>query len=279
MSQTADVQVAGATVPHDAKIAHDQPCYKCGYNLRGLTVSGQCPECGSAAADSLKGTLLQCASPEYLAKIHSGLSLILNAILISICFFFFGTIFQLALGKSAGSQAVLNAVMLAISAMSFFGYFRATEPDPMFTGSEKPDSARSVVRITAVTAVAVAVVQLPLSLIELVTGQNLVLDVLSGLLALVAIAAWLVQFFAMMNYTRWLGKRVPDAFIVKNAGRYRWLLPLLSTVGIALFFLGPLIALILYWNLLDRLRKHVKSIRRTGMPASLPKMAEISAAT
>ena len=34
--------------------------------------------------------------------------------------------------------------------------------------------------------------------------------------------------------------------------------------------LGPLIAIGLYWNLLDRVRKHLKSIESTGMAAEQP---------
>jgi hypothetical protein len=283
MSQAPDVQVAGVSVPHDAKIAHDQPCFKCGYNLRGLAISGQCPECGHLAADSLKGTLLQFASPEYLAKIHSGLSLILNAILIMIVLGLISIVVSIgaaALGPSVAKavQVIMSFVSLALSVMSFLGYLRVTEPDPMFTGEEKPDSARNVVRIAAIASIAIGAVQIILSFIATPGVAGLV-TVLIMLVGIAGFVAWAVQFFAMMNYMRWFGNRVPDAFIVRNAARYRWLLPVLSTVGIVLLGLGPLIALILYWNLLDRLRKHVKSIRRTGMPASLPKMAEISAAT
>lgn len=36
-----------------------------------------------------------------------------------------------------------------------------------------------------------------------------------------------------------------------------------------MLFLGPLIALIIYWNLLDRMRKHLKSILATGRPAAV----------
>lgn len=50
---------------------------------------------------------------------------------------------------------------------------------------------------------------------------------------------------------------------------YRWLLPVIYVVG-AIVVIGPLIALVMYWNLLDRVRKHLKSIEATGMPAELP---------
>ena len=34
------------------RIAHDTPCPECGYNLRGLRLDGNCPECGRPTADT-----------------------------------------------------------------------------------------------------------------------------------------------------------------------------------------------------------------------------------
>lgn len=80
---------------------------------------------------------------------------------------------------------------------------------------------------------------------------------------------------AMRGLHPWLATRVPDYFIVKRTKTYMWLLPVLYIPGAALIGLGPLIALVLYWNLLDRLRKHVKSIIKHGGPARLKKMAAV----
>jgi hypothetical protein len=98
-------------------------------------------------------------------------------------------------------------------------------------------------------------------------------SILTGIVSLLSMIAWAVQFFAMMLYTRWLGSRVPDQWIIKRTKTYMWLLPLLTTVGVVLVGLGPIIALVLYWNLLDRMRKHLKSIESSGAPASLKNMA------
>lgn len=48
-----------------------------------------------------------------------------------------------------------------------------------------------------------------------------------------------------------------------------WLGPLLATFGLVIIGLGPLIALVLYWNMLDWVRKDLKRIRaerRAGVP-------------
>ncbi len=36
----------------------DHACARCGYNLRGLTRGGLCPECAAPVGDSLRGNLL-----------------------------------------------------------------------------------------------------------------------------------------------------------------------------------------------------------------------------
>src|SRR5687768_11722668 len=41
-----------ATDEHGA-LTQDVPCHRCGYNLRGLTPPGGCPECGRDLRDSI----------------------------------------------------------------------------------------------------------------------------------------------------------------------------------------------------------------------------------
>ncbi len=78
-------------------------------------------------------------------------------------------------------------------------------------------------------------------------------------LGLLALGVSAVQFFAAMLYLRWLAPRLPDDEVDAWARRLMWLGPLLVTVG-ALIVVGPLIAMVLYWNLLDRVRRNLKQI-------------------
>jgi hypothetical protein len=39
-----------------------------------------------------------------------------------------------------------------------------------------------------------------------------------------------------------------------------WLLPLVFVLGLACAGLGPLIALVMYWNHLDKLRKYLQTL-------------------
>src|SRR5687768_15684955 len=49
---TTTTAPAPAPVP-PATLQHDVPCVRCGYDLRGLSDDGLCPECGAGIGDSL----------------------------------------------------------------------------------------------------------------------------------------------------------------------------------------------------------------------------------
>ncbi len=278
-----DAQEAGVTADPArdprAVVQGDRACTKCGYNLRGIPESGQCPECGQPVMFSLRGTLLEHAGPEYLASLGSGLSIILAGI---------AAIFVVALAQvpvpmikaipQNVSMAVLQMLQMALTLMLLVGYWRFTSLDPGFTGRESPNAARQVMRITISVQAATLPFYYGLALLQRsgIGAMGSFDDpfwVGSQLAGLVWLAAWVTQFFAVLRYVQWLARRVPDAYIFRRTQVYAWLLPLLATVGCVAVGLGPLIAMVMYWNLLDRLRKHIRAIRATGKPAALPKMA------
>lgn len=256
------------------ELSDDRPCIRCSYNLRGLRTSGLCPECGTQVAVSLRGNLLQYASPEYRAAILSGLSLILNGILCLIL------IYVLAIGATIASQvyfgpgpdvesivdAVAGLFALCAFGMMGVGYWRFTEPDPGFVGTERATRSRAVLRVSAMVLFVTFVA------VEAMPGQSSAASAGSGLarqsyflLNLILCVAFVVQFFATMQYTRWLARRIPDAAAIRRAGRGMWLIPILSLIVCA----GWLIGLVMYWNLLHRMRLHLQAIRTTGTPAKL----------
>jgi len=63
-----------------------------------------------------------------------------------------------------------------------------------------------------------------------------------------------------MLYLQWLGRRIPHNDLIIRSRRNMWLLPVLYIPGLLLCGLGPLIALILYYNLLNDYRKILKRI-------------------
>lgn len=260
-------------------LTDDRACMQCGYNLKGLPLSGNCPECARAVEDSLRGVFLQYASDRYLKTTLSGLSLVLNGILVMIVVNVAGAVTSSAFASS-GVELVMSAIGMVPSVMLVLGYWRYTAPDPQFTGQEPPNAARKVMRIAVCVQAGGTFFMFLSGLLTLTvvgnqpTAGSSIASLLFGvtmLVGIVGLAAWLVQFFATMRYTRWMASRVPDALIIRRTKTYMWLLPVIGAVGLFVL-IGPLIALVLYWNLHDRLRKHLKSIIATGQPATLKGM-------
>src|SRR5262245_1427978 len=61
-------------------IAGDKLCVRCGYALRGLSVTGICPECGTPVDRSLRGDLLEYCDPHYARRLLLGARLIIASV-------------------------------------------------------------------------------------------------------------------------------------------------------------------------------------------------------
>ena len=91
----------------DAKrvVIADAPCRKCGYNVRGLSIDGRCPECGSPVGLSVMGDLLRFSDPSWVRTLRRGVTLILTGIVVYI----FGTIAIVLMGADDADDGVFVA--------------------------------------------------------------------------------------------------------------------------------------------------------------------------
>ena len=245
-------------------------CITCGYNLIGLTHGDVCPECGTPAVNSTRGTMLIHSSPEHTARLHKGVftvqAAIITAIIVGVLLLIAGFATATASGGSSmGLQIFGQVIQTGAWAAVLYGWWLFSEPDPHYTGKDAGDGARKFVRISVIVQAAVIAIGFIVGLGQIGSGSANVAaltawDILAVVMMLIGLASQVLWFVASMLYLKWLGARLPDARVVKRAGLLVWLGPVLSTVGV-LVLVGPLIALILYYNLLDWVRKDIRAIR------------------
>jgi MFS family permease len=197
-------------------------------------------------------------------------------------------------GSALAMQTTIAAFGLGISVvytlMSVFGWYWFTEQDPGVGLKDKADKHRRIVRITAIANGICGIGGAIFGVLGIGYTQSLMtrgaagpsgpafspamytLIALSMLLSLAVFVLWAVQIIASLNYMAWLASRVPDQPLREKALRYRWVLPLIFVVGYVCIGLGPIIALILYYNLINQMRIIVRNIRdQRGYGTSLIK--------
>lgn len=251
-------------------------CVRCAHDLGTLPPTATCPECGTPVSESLQRALLRYSPPRYVARVRSGLNLVLYGVLLAIVFFVLFMLAAYLSGRYSGPRPdaflwVAVVIGAPIYAMVLVGYWRFTAPEP---GSPFAAQTRTVRKIVRASLAVQAALQFAGIILQFSTDRPageiaLTPPTLIGwLLALLGSLAWAAQFFAVMVYARVLSRRLPDRHILRRISIYLWLLPILSTVG-TLLVVGPLVAMVLYWNLLNRLRIQLRAIETTGEPARL----------
>lgn len=243
-------------------------CTNCGYNLGGLPAANMCPECGAPIERSLRGDRLINMPAGYLASLHRGAFLVLTAIFLHVLVMFlriFSAMATAVLGSSPvqGGETVLSVAQLALSVVLVFGWWMLSAPMPLLADLSGADKRRRWVRALLVVNVVMIAAQASLYvLVSVWQASPLGLLSVAGGVTILGMLVSLAGYVVQMLYLAWLADRVPDMALFKRAKLLVWLGPVLSTLGLILLGLGPLIALIMYWNLVDRFRVAFKGIRR-----------------
>lgn len=215
----SESSVQQASFGPDGTLLFNTPCRRCGYDLRGLRESGNCPECGTPVGRSVMGDLLRFADPVWLRKISGGLSILLWLILLQIL------AWCLTSGVSSGTRgtgagnALATVVSLLLSALSLVAIWKITTPDPSGLGEESQFNARNIVRFVICASVAVSVTVILINLIS----SDPVLRIVVALLGW--INSLLIAVFEWYKYKlyEYLAGRVPDLTLVSRARKIRWM--------------------------------------------------------
>lgn len=78
----ATIQAGAPRLDAQGHLCENLACVACGYNLRGLEPQGGCPECGESIARTLASPSLVNSDPRWLARVETGLWLLLGAVVL-----------------------------------------------------------------------------------------------------------------------------------------------------------------------------------------------------
>lgn len=282
------------------RIEPGTPCIRCTYDLVGLTSAGACPECGTPVAETLRQGLFSGADLAYLRRIRRGLSLVLGGIctwlMLVIGSVVANAVVQFGMvSASPGGGFTVSPWMLVVQIIGtvaifvslmivLWGYWRFTEPDPDRgpPGRRLEPASRLVLRwATGVHAVA-AFFSTASGVISSVWSQRMISQMGQNPGVNPWCRPWSPSFWSRWSWgcsrgsrctprsarpssracsmCARLALRVPDLTIHSKAKSRMIACPIWATVGILLLGIGPLIALILYWNLLNALKKRMAGV-------------------
>ncbi|HEX4794126.1 MAG TPA: hypothetical protein VH370_10055 [Humisphaera sp.] len=191
----------------------DISCRKCAYDLRGLPVESNCPECGTSVGASFKSDLLRFSDPGWLDVLRKGA----NSTIVGVCVVVLGSV--ILIGASiAGSSAVPRLASGFILLVGYFlvirGAWLLASPDPRGVGEDQYQFYRRIFRGSLLIGAAYLLVPTLLGTRILPQAVGNVLGVVIGLPANLAIfTACVLQVL----YLRKLAMRIPDEALANGA--------------------------------------------------------------
>ncbi|MCP4247216.1 MAG: hypothetical protein GY778_09225 [bacterium] len=214
----------------DGTIGQDVSCAHCGYNLRGLTADGRCPECNTPIGRSIHGNLLAFADPTWLTTLRRGVRVKLWNILLTVA----TVLVAIVLQRMSVPGVAMIIVGIPVAAVGLWATFLFTSQEPRISLNEDTVSLRRIVRGCALLAMFE-----PLRALEdrLSGGPWVVLVVVLG----IAMVAGLVQAFGEFVYLRRFARRIPDERLEHSTTAVMWGM----VVGLTLVGVGLVVGLAL----------------------------------
>jgi hypothetical protein len=284
------IDLAGLCPECGTKIINN--CFKCDYNLEGLDPSELCPECGLPIEHSIGRGAIALADDDYLKKLHKGVFFIQTAIIFMVLQAMFGGIIGATAAMGTGTnqldlfiQIGLQVVSLAVSLLYLIGWFKFSTACPLqgmfYTGS----TTRKLVRFTVIASLIIVVLQLVSNIMFTISPNSGLFIMLIGIASIAWFVIFVIRFFAELFYVRWMAPLLMNKRVHKRTTTLLWMGPILFVSAIisgfmAIFIslmagllmliiaLSALVMLVMYWNMLDWIRKDLKAIRQSSLEST-----------
>ncbi|MBO6513141.1 MAG: hypothetical protein JJ974_04170 [Phycisphaerales bacterium] len=249
-------------------------CFWCDYDLSNTAPDSKCPECGVPVTASIGSGILATVPTEILQRLHSGMRIVTTLILIYIIsvvlsifmtFVFTPTMNATTLTMvDVVSSIINNSIFLGI----IYGWWKVSTPIPQIPPQLNANSKRTFLRILSTISVIVIILGMFIgifssSIVSAATYNAVVLYSLL-FLSLSSNIVMIIYFIASVMYTGWIARLVRNTKMYRRSKHLVWSGPLIAILGFVLLFLGPLIVLILYWNMIEYTRRDLKKIINTA---------------
>ncbi|MEM8757332.1 MAG: hypothetical protein AAGF47_06080 [Planctomycetota bacterium] len=266
--------------PYDKQgmVTESVPCCRCGYDVRGLHLQAICPECREPVARSVVGDLLAFMPAERVRALHKGLGLVSLgsglSVLLPIALIVISIVFGVA---AAGGAAMPEWFVVMLSAGLLLGGLAVLTAGWWSLGSvdgsgSETKAGRTARRACVLMAVGYLAWAAQFFLGSLGPGPGggagpgaigVVPAIgISGVTGLVLFPVWIgfsaAYVWHAQQYLSMIARRAPDPLLEHRARSRRLSGVLLWTVGVLVFFLGPLVAISNLMSTVKDCRFHTK---------------------
>ena len=224
---------------HVTEIRGDLPCTECGYNLRGLPITGHCPECATPVERTCRPDLLGFANRTWVRGLRRGLTRVYASMACAITGFTLWVVLMTAASNGAGTlliMAILGCAtpvwLLLCAGLLAGGVFDLTTQEPRVTYIEPPGSWRRRLRLGCLVLVG-----LILLAVLLPTSPGALKHIVA-IVRLTVFALALYVLYGILSELQNLARRVPDLGLMHTTRRYRRTSTASGAVVMAFWILG-----------------------------------------
>lgn len=242
-------------------------CFKCDYELIGVDPIGLCPECGYPIHDSTGLGPLARSHPTHVEILHKGVFLVVASIIVWVLNimlgFFTGMISSInGYQQIPYSMTILLSLVVGVVAIAYtMGWWKLSTTDLLESPSPKGDSTRRFLRVMLIIFAVLMTINVAASFIPQSAYNSVGMSIAAIAFTIILLGVFATMFIAQMLFLQWFAAQIHNKKVYKRSKLLVWLGPVLAILGAPLLFIGPLVALILYWNMLDWIRKDLKAIR------------------
>lgn len=244
-----------------------QKCFWCDYDLTNTNPDTNCPECGVPATTSIGQGVLATTPLDLLKTIHKGFRLATILILVYIVWVVVAMVGFMSIAfdpkhynlMGTSASIITNTIIFGI----IFGWWKIASPIPGLPEDVDGSDRRGFLKATLIAFAIITAISMLVSFIPTNQDPDAPFTTIEYVMLggqLISFVVMIAMYIAQLRYLQWFAKLVNNTKMHKRAKHMIWSGPLIFCVGFFLILLGPLIVLILYWNMIEYLRRDVKKI-------------------